>query len=1599
MSEFIDFEAEVEDDIESDNEVSGSECDIVDDEETGNDLSFYRSLNQLENVGDVEQILKEELEAEYAEIGNLEANNLCETDEYLGEVVELKDSEKRISGFHDTFFPKDKELTFKEAILYNIRFEETNLQDECSNFESEFNNVLKDDIKITLDLQDFRNTCYHINDLLSEKGYFLRVFEIKDRFREIRLKRTDKTTVQKELYSCIKPKFDGYELIASQFSRKNRQNFKSINVLYKPVRHPTAPISCFTSNDISRAYRAIVAQKGKITRAGYAFECFYCFRYFLRQDRWKKHINICSGIPGIVYNFNTQNLVTFEDNLKHKSDIPIAIYFDFETTAPTDTCYDPEQKEMFVVSYVMILCFHPYLKAPKIIVERSYGHDLHKLNSINYLNAEQMNFIDPTVVRQLSDAAAHVANRKCKNAMGQMFSVELFFLKDTILRWFNKKIKSVNLTINPDLKLEFEKKPIDWQNDTCYLCKFKLDVMPTNHETADQEMTYGDFIIRYEHKFLRNIFDPEILKNSSNLLSLKDYYAVFRKVISLVLKLQNIQQFTDLSDLDAETVLTLQKLDNSNETMQQLKNNIDNIEIKNAPGSKISNFYLRLMCYVYQNLVDFPPSNFQYETLTTKNFFKHLYRLIKTKVHLHHSHITGRIYGYTHDFCNLTVRENKAEVAVIAHNLMKFDAFYVIKGFRAPAWKTKNITMAGNNITNLNFMSIGSEVKFIDSLKYYQQSLANLTATLTTEEKNAVRDLTIQFITSHDYFANIWKFLAQHQKDKILDIVSSGKGIIPYEMVVNAESLFIEPENEFFNKTEFFSQLKNKSVSDEEYENSKDLFSLLKMRNLSDMNDLYNFQDVALLCEIVENRFQLMQDQYGFNPRKCNSSATFSGCVEREMSKIIIALPTSNEHVNIFETTLTGGFSAVNTRLAFDTELLLPNDTIDSSNYKNYNYKVMYNLNLDNETKDYRVISKILKLDENNQYGYAMTKPMPTGCIHSNNDTSFRTFNLLLESVDLDDQIGHLYIVDIKLDFEKLTDRQKVYNEICPSIIEKQKSIDIYERSTFQLLEKMELLDSGEYQRYSPTKKAHATLFEKKCFPLYLEHLALLIKRLGWVVTKIHQHITFEQKRFKKNFIIRNQKARQKAKNNVEKDFYKLLNNSNFGYDCRNNIDNCTFVPIFDELQDVSYLKKYYSYFNPAIKEFVSEDVITEEINQNYLDRLSKLKQDDPFYIVKKSAIDQTRLTELEALEAYRKKKRVSKKRKSLVEYSDYKNAISQNPNIKSVINFDSNQANSIKSLAVQTKSTVDISTRFIKGKMLMFAKTSIQSFNYDIIDVFMFPDSEIQKIYANYNIIRCLLYQNLTDTDSTSLLFIFICNANCEIKENDARKVIFEVMVNSKIKDRLDLSSDFWDKFNVQNKLLKKQVGLYEVESVDNPTLMTIAINPKEYFEMYKDKSFNKKSKGIHKDTPGMDFDSYANRIYSKFERSNDPRIVQNRFQVKTNAMSMVSIAKNKFASLNDKRFYFMNGITSLPFGHPYLEDARKAKAQFKANIQQNVARETNNFIKLERKALKKCERLLLYDTILSQSPKIMELNSTDTYHGEILKSTKDYILNGNWK
>ena len=88
---------------------------------------------------------------------------------------------------------------------------------------------------------------------------------------------------------------------------------------------------------------------------------------------------------------------------------------------------------MFVVSYVMIVAFHPELKLNRIIIQRSYAHSTEQLTSLNYFTQEQINFIDHTLLKMLKDMAFDVSKRKCKNSMGQMFCIESALAKKAIL--------------------------------------------------------------------------------------------------------------------------------------------------------------------------------------------------------------------------------------------------------------------------------------------------------------------------------------------------------------------------------------------------------------------------------------------------------------------------------------------------------------------------------------------------------------------------------------------------------------------------------------------------------------------------------------------------------------------------------------------------------------------------------------------------------------------------------------------------------------------------------------------------------------------------------------------------------------------------------------------------------------------------------------------------------------------------------------------------------------------------------------------------------------------------------------------------------------
>ena len=146
--------------------------------------------------------------------------------------------------------------------------------------------------------------------------------------------------------------------------------------------------------------------------------------------------------------------------------------------------------------------------------------------------------------------------------------------------------------------------------------------------------------------------------------------------------------------------------------------------------------------------------------------------MIKVKFHLHHSHITGKIQGYAHDFSNTAVIEKTMpDIPFLSNNLFGFDLHYFIKAYIVSAWCSKSLNTGGINLTQVNFGNIAGEIKLIDTLKFYQKSLADLASTLSDEEIVAVKKVTNKFLNEH-YFSTIWPYLSFKKKEKILDIIA-----------------------------------------------------------------------------------------------------------------------------------------------------------------------------------------------------------------------------------------------------------------------------------------------------------------------------------------------------------------------------------------------------------------------------------------------------------------------------------------------------------------------------------------------------------------------------------------------------------------------------------------------------------------------------------------------------------------------------------------------------------------------------------------------------------------------------------------------------------
>ena len=150
-----------------------------------------------------------------------------------------------------------------------------------------------------------------------------------------------------------------------------------------------------------------------------------------------------------------------------------------------------------------------------------------------------------------------------------------------------------------------------------------------------------------------------------------------------------------------------------------------------------------------------------------------------------------------------------------------------------------------------------------------------------------------------------------------------------FEKHLRLERDFILPTRKmFFLPHHFYFSLKKSIISEEDYKAVKKIYRTQELGNLGQLSKLYNFRDTSWLRYSC-GELSTSKNAFKFNPRKCNSTSSFSGCVYRDKSKCLIPHHTRAEDAFLFERTRIGGLSCVNSHLPFDSQIVLPKNKKD----------------------------------------------------------------------------------------------------------------------------------------------------------------------------------------------------------------------------------------------------------------------------------------------------------------------------------------------------------------------------------------------------------------------------------------------------------------------------------------------------------------------------------------------------------------------------------------------------------------------------------------------------------------------------------------------
>ena len=174
--------------------------------------------------------------------------------------------------------------------MFSIHYIISNKKSECDDekLRQEIDNdelfdpllKIKETLQLDLDIQNFDNQCFIANHILNKHSQFLRLYELKDKFRYLMIKNTNKNNILREFSSCIIEKFNGFQIVVVEQEKKIRKKFRPVDIIYKPVKKTDELINCSFSENLDLSFCGKFAE-GYDTKSRYcsAWQCYFCSNF------------------------------------------------------------------------------------------------------------------------------------------------------------------------------------------------------------------------------------------------------------------------------------------------------------------------------------------------------------------------------------------------------------------------------------------------------------------------------------------------------------------------------------------------------------------------------------------------------------------------------------------------------------------------------------------------------------------------------------------------------------------------------------------------------------------------------------------------------------------------------------------------------------------------------------------------------------------------------------------------------------------------------------------------------------------------------------------------------------------------------------------------------------------------------------------------------------------------------------------------------------------------------------------------------------------------------------------------------------------------